>query len=48
MKNYMKSLICIGLICTLSACATVDGVGRDLNSAGRAISNSAQKVGDAL
>ena len=46
----MRIITCIlaaGLL-ALSACNTVQGIGRDVSAAGSAVSNTAKKVGQGL
>lgn len=43
MKTMIFALVCAAIL-GLSACGTVEGVGRDMKSAGEAISSTAQKV----
>lgn len=40
----LRLMITILTLLTLTACATVEGAGQDLSSAGKAVSNSARKV----
>ena len=40
--TVLVRLIAVGLIAALAACNTVDGVGRDLQIGGQAVSDSAQ------
>ncbi|MBR3371814.1 MAG: entericidin A/B family lipoprotein [Rhodobacteraceae bacterium] len=40
----MKPLILLICLSTLAACATVDGAGRDMQSAGQAISQEARQA----
>lgn len=43
MKTMVYAMLCAVLL-SLSACNTVEGLGRDMKSAGEAVTNSAQKV----
>ncbi len=40
----MRCFMCVSLLFLLTACNTVEGVGRDIRSAGDAISGSAQNT----
>lgn len=43
MKFYLKLLFAVGAISTLTACNTVEGVGRDLEKLGNSIKESADE-----
>jgi entericidin B len=45
MRNSLTLLV---LLATIAACNTIQGAGEDINAAGKAISNSAQKTKDAI
>lgn len=43
MKTTIYALVCMAIL-SLSACNTVEGMGRDMKSAGEAVSSTAQSV----
>lgn len=49
-KNIKRviTLAACALTVTLSACNTVEGVGKDLQAGGKGIENAADKTGDAI
>ena len=44
----MRILVTVALMGLLAACNTVEGVGRDIQSGGEAISDGARSVKDAI
>ena len=44
-KKVLAALALIGVLGTLAACNTVDGMGKDLGAAGAATSDTARDVG---
>jgi predicted small secreted protein len=42
--RYLLPLICLTTLLAVSACETVEGAGRDITSAGQAVSTEAQKA----
>ncbi len=44
----LTRLSILAVLLTLSACATVDGVGQDVQTAGQAVSDAANDVEDGL
>lgn len=44
----MRHLLCATLILLLAACNTMEGIGRDMKSAGEGLSDGAGKVKDKL
>ncbi|NBO18917.1 MAG: entericidin A/B family lipoprotein [Proteobacteria bacterium] len=40
----MRNILCITLLFVLTACNTMEGIGRDMRSAGEGLSDGASKV----
>lgn len=47
-SGALALFVLAGVVITLSACNTTAGVGQDVSAAGRAVSNSAEKVKQGL
>ena len=44
----MRNLVMVALLGLMAACNTVEGVGRDIQSGGQAISDGAREVKEAI